>query len=347
MNRSPSFQLLLVCLLVLTLSNETLLADDSTDLLTLSAKFESARVSGNVESAERLTAADANWITDASKDSSSILADIRSTAERAAKGQTVNSESFVADRTVQVSGDSAVVNELVRITSTPSQPPLRRSLYWARDQGGWKLVHAHVSPYLRWETSIAAFEEQDKETPPERRGVVFIGSSSIRRWDSLAKDFPGVAVINRGFGGSQMIDSVLCAKRVVTPYEPLAVVVYAGDNDLAKGKNAERVCTDFKNFVTTIQRELPGTKIGFIAIKPSLKRWNLWPEMVKANDQIKAFAAMHENIDFLDIATPMLGEEGTPIPELFVKDGLHLTDRGYAIWTNVIRPWVHQATSSN
>ncbi len=318
-------------------------ADDAATLISLSTAFETARVSGDVESAKRLTIADARWIVESDKDASLILSDVEATSRRLSEGKGEPSDSFVAERNVEIFGDSAVVTELVRVTKGP---PIRRSAFWVHDAGThdagtWKIAHVHMSPYLRWESAISAFETADQKDPPKPGGVVFIGSSSIRRWESLANDFPEARVLNRGFGGSQMIDSVLFAKRIVTPYAPAAVAVYAGDNDIGKGKNADRVFGDFKNFVASIHDQLPDTKIAFIAIKPSLKRWDRWDEIRRANQLIQDFAANHSNVDYLDIATPMLGDDGMPRKELFVSDGLHLTEQGYAVWTEAIRPWVN------
>ncbi len=319
---------------------EEIASSEETALLSLASELEAARLVGDVEAIKRLTLADALSISESGGDPTHILADVEATARHLSEGKVSNPSTFVAERDVQIHSGGAVVTELVRVTGNRPQPPIRRSLFWVRDGESWKLAHMHASPYLRWESSIAAFEAADQQDQPRAGGVVFIGSSSIRRWESLANDFEGFPVLNRGFGGSQMIDSVLFAKRIVTPYSPAAVAIYEGDNDIGKGKSAERVFADFQSFVDSIQDELPETHVAFIAIKPSLKRWAQWPEIRRANQLIEEFAATHSHVDYLDIATPMLGEDGTPRDELFVSDGLHLTEQGYAIWADVIRPWV-------
>ncbi|HEY8746736.1 MAG TPA: GDSL-type esterase/lipase family protein [Tepidisphaeraceae bacterium] len=112
----------------------------------------------------------------------------------------------------------------------------------------------------RWEKEIAAYEAADKQNPPKQGGVVFTGASGIRMWKTLEKDFPDQAVINRGFGGSEMADSAYFADRIVTPYKPRLVVVQAGGNDINAGKSPEQVLTDFKSFVEKIRAKLPGTR---------------------------------------------------------------------------------------
>src|SRR5688500_11038891 len=127
----------------------------------------------------------------------------------------------------------------------------------------------------RWAANIDKFPQADTTNPPPRDAVVFIGSSSIVKWTSLEQDFPGVKVVNRGFGGSQLEDSVFYVDRIVIPYRPRTVVLYAGDNDLNSGKTPETVHADFKKFAKRIHAKLPATRIVYIAIKPSPSRWKI------------------------------------------------------------------------
>jgi lysophospholipase L1-like esterase len=122
--------------------------------------------------------------------------------------------------------------------------------------------------------------------------------------------------------------------------------VYAGDNDIAAGRSPDDVLRHFQVLVDTIHADLPAARIGFIAIKPSLKRWDMWPRMKRANHLVEEFSQGHELVDYLDIATPMLGADGSPKPELFVDDGLHLTETGYALWTSVVSPWAERFAES-
>ena len=182
----------------------------------------------------------------------------------------------------------------------------------------------------RWEKAIAAFEKSDAKSPPPKHAILFVGSSSIRKWD-LKKSFPKLPVINRGFGGSQIADSVHFADRIVLKHKPKIVVLYAGDNDVAAGKPPQRVAADFRRFVQTVHKSLPRTPILFIAIKPSLRRWKLVGKMRQA---------ANDRLTFIDIDAPMLGKDGKPRPELFVKDGLHLSPAGYAVWAKALRPYL-------
>lgn len=193
--------------------------------------------------------------------------------------------------------------------------------------------------FERWESSIAAFEKQDQENPPPKGGILFVGSSSIRGWD-LDEYFPNLPVVNRGFGGSQVADSVHFADRIVLPHRPRIIVLYAGDNDVAAGKSPQQVFADYKRFVETVHAALPKTRIVFIAIKPSLKRWSLWEKMREANGLVEEKTRADKRLEFVDVAKPVLGSDGKPIPEIFKSDGLHLNAQGYKLWTSLLMPYL-------
>jgi lysophospholipase L1-like esterase len=204
---------------------------------------------------------------------------------------------------------------------------------------GW-VVLARVQAPDFWEPAIARYEEADRERPPEWGAIVFTGSSSIRMWKSLAQDMQPLRVLNRGFGGSHIAHVNHFASRIVLPYHPSAVVLYAGDNDLSAGsdKTPASVLADFERFVTIVHGGAPRARIYFIAIKPSRQRWDRWPVMREANALIAAFALERANVEFVDIAAPMLGDAGPPAAKLFLADGLHLSAEGYALWTAALKP---------
>lgn len=192
-----------------------------------------------------------------------------------------------------------------------------------------------------FEDAILAFEERDRGEQPAPGAVVFVGSSSIRFWDTLEEDMAPLYVLERGFGGAHLAHVVHNARRIVTPYSPRAVVVYAGDNDLAarSGKTVDRVVADFETLVALLREDRPALPIYFIAIEPSRARWERWPEMQRANERIAALARSDEHLGVLDIAAPMLdaGRGGPPPAGLFMMDGLHLSESGYEVWTEVVR----------
>jgi lysophospholipase L1-like esterase len=192
-----------------------------------------------------------------------------------------------------------------------------------------------------WESSIRAFEERDRKQPPQPGGVLFLGSSSIRLWDT-AKAFSEVPTINRGFGGSQIADSVRFADRIAIPYKPRLIVFYAGDNDLALGKSAEQVVVDYKALVVKIRAQLPETRMAFISIKPCPFRWKLFEMQQTANRLIEAFTKTDKRLAYIDVVKPMLDADGQPRQELFQNDGLHLNADGYELWTRTVAPYLQE-----
>ncbi|WP_256774943.1 MULTISPECIES: SGNH/GDSL hydrolase family protein [unclassified Stenotrophomonas] len=200
-------------------------------------------------------------------------------------------------------------------------------------------VPAQVSN-VAWAQDMADFAKADAATPPPRGGIEFIGSSSIRMWHSLATDFPGQPVFNRGFGGSEVRDSTWYAGQIVVPYAPCKVFFYAGDNDLNSGRTPVQVRDDVVAFVQRVHRDLPTTTVEVISIKPSPSRAQLLPAVVEANGLIRQALATLPHTGFTDVYTPMLGADGQPRAALFREDMLHMTPEGYAIWRKALAPKV-------
>lgn len=187
----------------------------------------------------------------------------------------------------------------------------------------------------RWEQDVAAFEEADRQSPPPAEAVLFVGSSSIRLWD-LPRWFPDLATLNRGFGGSQIADVNRYVARIVLPYQPRRIVFYAGDNDINAGKAPLVVAADFRRFVDLVRRSLPEAKIFYVPVKPSLDRWEQFAQQQVANAEIRTLCQADQRLTYVDTATPMLGRDGRPRPELFVDDGLHLSAAGYELWSGLV-----------
>ena len=165
-----------------------------------------------------------------------------------------------------------------------------------------------------------------------------IGSSSIRYWhDTLADDLQPLTLIPRGFGGSTLLDVLFYSSRVVTPYRPRAILLYEGDNDVSGGISAARVKATFEQFVEVVRATLPETRLYVLSLKPSPARWHRWPVMNETNDRLRQTCADDPLLDYIDIASPMLGSDGLPLPGIFLEDQLHLNRRGYDIWTREVR----------
>ena len=191
----------------------------------------------------------------------------------------------------------------------------------------------------RREKELAAFDAADRAAPPARGGIVFVGSSSIVDWD-VARHFPEWTITNRGLWGSTLADAVQLAGRLVLPYEPRLVVLYAGDNDINAGRLAEQVAVDFDRFVRAVHAKLPQTRIVYIGIKPSLDRWSQIDRMRAANRMIRAICERDDRVAFVDVDGAMLGWDERPRRELFVPDGLHLSPEGYRLWSTLLRPFL-------
>ena len=234
---------------------------------------------------------------------------------------------------------------------------IRRSFTWLAVLGVLALVgapssrvaaQAAVAEADRWEPAIRKFEDADKVTPPPQNAIVFIGASSIVRWN-LRESFPelGPQAINRGFGGSLAADSTRYADRIVIPYKPRMVVFYAGDNDVEANHTPAQIAGDFAAFERKVHAALPDTQIVFISIKPSIRRFP-WIEQIKgANALVRQYCATHAHLTFVDIVPQMLSADGKPRKELLVEDGLHMTPAGYTIWNDALRPVLQISQSSS
>jgi lysophospholipase L1-like esterase len=215
--------------------------------------------------------------------------------------------------------------------------------------GSTPLPQAGLAPSAdvdRWESAIETFEDHDKVGPPPQHAIVFVGASSIVRWN-LARSFPelGPKAINRGFGGSLLPDSTRQADRIVMPYHPQIVVLYAGDNDIEAHHTPEQIAADFERFDQKVHGSLPQTHIIFISIKPSIRRWAFMAQIRAANALLNAYCATHPKLTYLDIVQPMLGADGMPRKDLLAEDGLHMTSAGYTIWSAALRPLLRLETT--
>lgn len=194
----------------------------------------------------------------------------------------------------------------------------------------------------KFESAIAQFEAQDKTSPPPAHPVLLVGSSSFRMWTSASKDLAPFTVVNRGFGGSTLPDVLHFFDRVVVPYRPQAILIYEGDNDLASGRSPEQFMTDVKSFMERVRKELPGTPVLFLSIKPSGKRWSLWGTIQEANQRLADYAATQPDVETVDVGTVLLGEDGKPLDALFRSDRLHLNPEGYKRWIEILKPRIEK-----
>lgn len=197
-----------------------------------------------------------------------------------------------------------------------------------------------VTSAIRWQKDILAFAKKDAENAPPENPIVFTGSSSIVKWKSLAEDFPGLPVMNRGFGGSEVFDSFNYAHLTVIKYKPRQVVMYAGGNDINAGKTPQRVFADFKAFVAKVHAALPECRICYISNAPNPKRWSMIDKMIEASRLLEEYTKTDKRLQFINVYPHMLGADGKPKPDIFVEDQLHMNPKGYVIWKAVVGPYL-------
>lgn len=194
--------------------------------------------------------------------------------------------------------------------------------------------------FARWEKEISAYKRQDATNPPPKGCILFAGSSTIRLWTSLATDYPGLPVVNRGFGGSEIVDSTHFAPQIVFPYEPRMIFFRAGGNDLAAGRSPAAVAADFREFAATVHAKLPAAKIVFIAWNPTPSRWNQHEKEMQMNRLVADYIAGQSWLEYIETHDLTLGPDGLPRAELFQEDRLHFNAAGYKLLAERVRPYL-------
>lgn len=187
---------------------------------------------------------------------------------------------------------------------------------------------------------IQAFARADRQSPPPKGQILFVGSSSFRMWDTMQKDFPAHPLINRGFGGSTLPDVIRYANQIIFPYQPKQIVIYCGENDLASDDrpSSYQVARRFAKLHRLIRRKLPVTSILFVSLKPSPSRIALLHKMKDVNLRVQRMLQRDAHAQFVDVYWKMVDANGRPRPELFREDKLHMTPSGYAIWVRALEP---------
>ena len=189
---------------------------------------------------------------------------------------------------------------------------------------------------------IQEFKKKDQQTPPQKDAILLIGSSSFTKWQDVSDYFPGKTIINRGFGGSRLIDLNYFSEDLLSPYQPKQIIVYCGENDFADDKNlkADVVAERFKTFYQKIRSKFPNIEVDYISIKYSPSREHLWPQMKEANKKIKKFMKKEKKAEFIDITKVMNDSKGNIRKDIFVEDMLHMTPEGYRLWTSIMNPYM-------
>lgn len=195
---------------------------------------------------------------------------------------------------------------------------------------------------LRFKDEVNSYMQADKSNPPPEDCYLFIGSSSMRMWKSLQEDFTDYPVINRGFGGSHFSDAIYYFDDLINVYKPAKIIIYEGDNDAASNKTTNTIMKDFKMLLGMIRDNLDHPDIAIISAKPSPRRWDLKEKYESLNVKFENLASKSQDLTYIDVYTFMLNDNGRPEPDLFLEDSLHMTEKGYEIWKEQIRPFIEK-----
>ncbi|MFT3682206.1 MAG: GDSL-type esterase/lipase family protein [Ferruginibacter sp.] len=189
---------------------------------------------------------------------------------------------------------------------------------------------------------IQAFKRQDSISFPAKHAILFVGSSSFTKWTDVQDYFPGYPIVNRGFGGSTLVDVTNYVNDIIIPYEPKQIVIYCGENDIAYADTIAPylILVRFQALFNIIRKKYPSVPIAFISLKPSPSRQKLWPKMIKANRLIKNYLSKKRKTAFIDVYHNMFQKDGTIMKEIFTADDLHMNEKGYHIWQKIIQPYL-------
>lgn len=203
-------------------------------------------------------------------------------------------------------------------------------------------TRAQQPPY--W-NDIQAFKKQDSASFPGTGKILFVGSSSFTNWRDVQTYFPAYPIINRGFGGSTLVDVMRYKYDIIFPYRPKQIIIYCGENDIANDSTVtgKTVFKRFKALYFSIRKNLMFVPVVYVCMKPSPSRWHLRDKYIEGNRLIKEFLEKKKrsaNNHFVNVWDAMLGPDGKPVPDIFVGDNLHMNAKGYAIWQKIIEPYL-------
>lgn len=188
----------------------------------------------------------------------------------------------------------------------------------------------------RFQNEVDELFNKEYNFSPDKKLVVFTGSSSVRMWKDVQSYFPEYNIINNGFGGSQFSDLIYFYNQLVIKQTPEILFIYEGDNDIASNKKPNQIMKEAKGLVKRIQRDLPKTKVVMISPKPSIAREKLKKEYIKLNKKLEKFCKKTDKLEFADVWSAMLDENGNVFNDIFIEDGLHMNKKGYDLWAKVV-----------
>ena len=201
-----------------------------------------------------------------------------------------------------------------------------------------------LSPYReaaekKWSKSIDAFDSQNETEADPADAIMFIGSSSIRRWSTMATDMAPYRTIRRGYGGAKYTDMAVFVQRLVSPHKYRALVMFVGNGVTGKPEDhtPDQIESLARHIVSVSHRHQPGAPVFLIEITPCEKRFEAWPKIRAVNARLREIALSTPDTYFIPTASHYLKPDGTPRAQMFVEDRLHLNEAGYKQWSTLIR----------
>lgn len=191
----------------------------------------------------------------------------------------------------------------------------------------------------RWAEDIARLKEKDALEKHPADAVLFLGSSSIRRWETIARDMAPYHPIQRGYGGARYADLAVFAPELMTPHRFRALVVYAGNDVVGKEDDPEpsQVAAWFRLVADAARAHQPEAAVFCVEITPTPKRWEARAKVAEVNAALRAVCEADPKLHFIPTAASYLDSNGGPRAELFVEDRLHQNEAGYRIWSGLIK----------
>lgn len=191
----------------------------------------------------------------------------------------------------------------------------------------------------KWSKAIAEFDKRNQSEKAPANAIMFIGSSSIRRWTTMATDMAPYATIRRGYGGAKYTDMGVFVERIVSPHRYRALVMFVGNGVVGKQEDhtPDQIEALTRHIVATSHKHQPDAPVFLIEITPCESRFSAWPKIRSVNARLREVALSTPNTYFIPTASHYLKSDGTPRSELFVSDKLHLSEAGYKLWSSLIR----------